>query len=108
MLNTLLDPAGVLPDFEAREQRALLARAIFDEATYGRVRFHHRAVREISALRGYGGSLIKVVGRKLRICFSTGSMAVNSWRLRLYQLQLGSHLSIQTSGGSSFGSSRLR
>jgi hypothetical protein len=44
-----LDPSAILPDFLMREQRAVLARAVFDEATYGRVRFHHRAVREYLA-----------------------------------------------------------
>jgi hypothetical protein len=46
-----LDPADVLPDFDGPEQHALLARAVFDEATYGRVRFHHRTVREYLAAR---------------------------------------------------------
>lgn len=44
-----VDPAAVLPDFQAAEQRALLARPIFDEATYGRIRFHHRTVKEYLA-----------------------------------------------------------
>ena len=38
--------AEVLPDWDAREQAALLSRPIFDEAIYGAVRFHHRSVRE--------------------------------------------------------------
>ena len=44
-----IDPADVLPDFQARERLALLGRPIFDEASYGRVRFHHRTVREYLA-----------------------------------------------------------
>lgn len=39
-------PGGILTDWGAREIQALLTRPIFDEATYGRVRFHHRSVRE--------------------------------------------------------------
>ena len=39
----------MLPDFQARERLALLGRPIFDEATYGRIRFHHRTVREYLA-----------------------------------------------------------
>ena len=37
---------GVLPSWTAPERQALLTRAIFDQATYGRARFHHRSVRE--------------------------------------------------------------
>jgi hypothetical protein len=44
-----IDPADVLPEFQARERLALLGRPIFDEASYGRVRFHHRTVREYLA-----------------------------------------------------------
>lgn len=36
----------VLPDWDDRDQQALLSRPIFDEAIYGTVRFHHRSVRE--------------------------------------------------------------
>ncbi len=46
-----VDPAAILPDFQAAEQSALLARPIFDEATYGRIRFHHRTVKEYLAAR---------------------------------------------------------
>ena len=41
-----LDPQDVLPDWPSENVDALLTRAIFDEATYGRVRFHHRSVTE--------------------------------------------------------------
>jgi hypothetical protein len=37
---------SVLPDWDDRDQIALLSRPIFDEAIYGTVRFHHRSVRE--------------------------------------------------------------
>ena len=35
-----------MPDWDTRAIQTLLGRALFDEATYGRVRFHHRSVRE--------------------------------------------------------------
>lgn len=45
----VLDPAQVLPDWSEQERQALLRRAIFDPATYGRIRFHHRSVQEYLA-----------------------------------------------------------
>ncbi|NEH54836.1 hypothetical protein GR198_03660 [Rhizobium leguminosarum] len=36
----------VLPDWDARERKALLERPVFDAPAYGAVRFHHRNVRE--------------------------------------------------------------
>lgn len=41
-----LDPAEVLTGWTDAERRELLSRALFDEATYGRLRFHHRSVVE--------------------------------------------------------------
>ena len=41
-----LDPDDLLPDWHADERNALLSRAIFNPATYGRIRFHHRTVAE--------------------------------------------------------------
>ena len=55
-----LDPAIVLSDWNADERKALLERALFGFASYGRVRFHHRSVAEylaaerIHALRAQG------------------------------------------------------
>lgn len=46
-----LDPGSALPDWDARDLQTLLGRAIFDEATYGRVRFHHRSVPEYLTAR---------------------------------------------------------
>lgn len=46
-----LDPAKILDDWTPEERQALLRRALFDPATYGRVRFHHRTVREYLAAR---------------------------------------------------------
>lgn len=58
-----LDPASVLPNWTPEARAALLRRALFDPATYGRVRFHHRSVQEYLAacrlrvLRGQGMSV---------------------------------------------------
>ncbi len=40
------DPGLILPDWTAAERKALLERALFGFASYGRVRFHHRSVME--------------------------------------------------------------
>lgn len=45
----VLDPAAILQDWTEAERQALLRRALFDPATYGRVRFHHRSVQEYLA-----------------------------------------------------------
>ena len=45
----VLDAATILPDWTPAERQALLRRALFDPATYGRVRFHHRSVQEYLA-----------------------------------------------------------
>lgn len=44
-----LDAAVILPDWNEVERQTLLRRALFDPATYGRVRFHHRSVQEYLA-----------------------------------------------------------
>jgi hypothetical protein len=49
LMDSAVDPAEALPDWTPLEHRRLLGTAIFDEETYGRVRFHHRAVREYLA-----------------------------------------------------------
>lgn len=41
-----IDPKEPLPDWAGDKIQMLLDRAIFDEAIYGAVRFHHRSVRE--------------------------------------------------------------
>jgi hypothetical protein len=54
-------PQAVLTDWKPMEISRLLASALFDEATYGRVKFHHRSVREYLAAcwvnRQLGGGL---------------------------------------------------
>lgn len=55
-----LDPSIILSDWNPDERKALLERALFGFASYGRVRFHHRSVAEylaaerILALRASG------------------------------------------------------
>lgn len=41
-----LDAKTLLADWQSNEVESLLRRALFDEATYGRARIHHRSVRE--------------------------------------------------------------
>ena len=45
----VLDAAGILRDWTEEERQTLLRRALFDPATYGRVRFHHRSIQEYLA-----------------------------------------------------------
>ncbi len=45
----VIAPGEVLLDWKPNEHQRLLGSALFDEATYGRVQFHHRAVREYLA-----------------------------------------------------------
>jgi hypothetical protein len=58
----VLDPAEILSDWTEEERQTLLRRALFDPATYGRIRFHHRSVQEylaacrLAALRKRGMS----------------------------------------------------
>ena len=51
----VLDAAAILPDWTPAERQALLRRALFDPATYGRVRFHHRSVQEYLAAQRLRG-----------------------------------------------------
>jgi hypothetical protein len=44
-----LNPAEILPSWTDAKRNALLRRAIFAPATYGRVRFHHRSTQEYLA-----------------------------------------------------------
>lgn len=44
-----LDPFEALSDWDGAKIRALLRRPIFDPATYGRIRFHHRSIQEYLA-----------------------------------------------------------
>jgi hypothetical protein len=46
---TAINPIDVLTDWKPENICALLSMAIFDESTYGRVRFHHRTIAEYLA-----------------------------------------------------------
>ncbi len=47
----VLDSAKILMDWTELERQTLLRRALFDPATYGRIRFHHRSVQEYLAAK---------------------------------------------------------
>ena len=49
--NGTLDSGQVLTDWTEAERKALLRRALFDPATYGRVRYHNRSTQEYLAAR---------------------------------------------------------
>ena len=51
---TGINPQAVLSDWEPGEVQNLLARPIFDDVTYGAVRFRHRDVRELLAAEWFG------------------------------------------------------
>ena len=74
----VLDPDGILPDWPAAERQALLRLALFDPATYGRVRFHHRSTEEYLAARRLRSLREKGMSTKalLRLLFAT-SYGVN-------------------------------
>ena len=67
--NGVLDAATILPDWTPAERQALLRRALFDPATYGCVRFHHRSVQEYLA------------ARRLRVLHETGMSTKALFRL---------------------------
>jgi hypothetical protein len=48
-LEGCVNPQGALPNWRPNEVERLLGTALFDEASYGRVKFHHRVVREYLA-----------------------------------------------------------
>ena len=70
-----LDPADILPEWSSKQRQALLRRALFDPATLGRVRFHHRSIQEylaacrIRSLRSLGMPIREI----LRLLFATDS-----------------------------------
>ena len=47
----VLDAASILRDWTDAQRQVLLRRALFDPATYGRVRFYHRSVQEYLAAK---------------------------------------------------------
>ena len=59
-----LNPEKVLPDWQPAEIRSLLGRALFEEALYGSVRFHHRTAREYLAARWFKELLSQQTNRR--------------------------------------------
>ena len=47
----ILEPSTILASWTDQKRRALLRRALFDPATYGLIRFHHRSIQEYLAAR---------------------------------------------------------
>ena len=68
-----LDPKEVLLDWQPAEIRSLLGRALFEEALYGSVRFHHRTAREYLAARWFEELLLKQTNRRgiEGLCFAS-------------------------------------
>ena len=54
-----LEPSLILPDWSPAQRRTLLRKGLFDPATYGRIRFHHRSVQEYLAACKLGHYAIK-------------------------------------------------
>lgn len=52
-----LEAQSVLPSWEPNDVNSLLARAIFDEAAYGRIRFHHRNTVDYLAAKWIAGRI---------------------------------------------------
>jgi len=63
----VLDPTTILRDWTEDARQALLRRSLFDPATYGRVRFHHRSVQEFLAARHL--KLLREKGMSTRALF---------------------------------------
>ncbi|MBV6448192.1 hypothetical protein [Nitrosomonas sp.] len=59
-----IDVRSVLPDWNSKDQLALLSLPIFDEEFYGTVRFHHRSVREYLAAEWFGELLKRETSRR--------------------------------------------
>ena len=68
----ILDSEKILADWTEEQRQALLRRPIFDVATYGRVRFHHRSIAEYLAAQRL--AKLKNIGiakrRLMRLLFS--------------------------------------
>ena len=59
-----LDPKDILLDWKPVEIRSLLGRALFAEALYGSVRFHHRTASEYLASRWFEKLLLQQKNRR--------------------------------------------
>lgn len=78
---SVLDPEAILSDWTPQQRQTLLSRALFDPATYGCVRFHHRSVQEYLA------------AKRLLALRQTG-MSAKSLRRLLFAERYGMHLVI--------------
>ncbi|MDC7741234.1 NACHT domain-containing protein [Rhizobium binxianense] len=67
-----VDPTEILRDFGFAERRALLERALFGLASYGRVRFHHRSVIDYLA------------AERLRTLYKRGTLRFAALRDRIF------------------------
>lgn len=79
----VLDPAAILSDWTPQQRQSLLSRALFDPATYGRVRFHHRSVQEYLAAK-----------RLWALRQASRGMSAKSLRRLLFAERYGMHLVI--------------
>ncbi len=68
----VLDPRHILSDWSPDERKALLERALFSFASYGRVRFHHRSVIKYLA------------AERLKALLQSGGMSFQSLRRLLF------------------------
>ena len=62
--SSFISPEAIVPEWNSLQVKTLLSRAIFDEAIYGTVRFHHRMVREYLTARWLKQLLTKQTNRR--------------------------------------------
>ena len=62
--SSFISPESIIPEWNSLQIKTLLSRAIFDEAIYGTVRFHHRMVREYLTARWLKQLLAKQTNRR--------------------------------------------
>lgn len=60
----VLNPDDILSKWTVEQRQSLLRRALFDPATYGRIRFHHRSVQEFLAAQRLRALCAKGMSRK--------------------------------------------
>jgi hypothetical protein len=63
-MDGVLNPDDILSKWTAGQRQSLLRRALFDPASYGRIRFHHRSVQEFLAAKWLRALSIKGMSRK--------------------------------------------
>ena len=87
----VLDADAILPGLTEAQRQALLRRALFDPATYGRIRFHHRSVQEYLAAGRLRRLRDKGMSRRARCpgCCSPRCMETRSCGPRCVPSRLG-------------------